>query len=114
MKKPMPPVIVISSHVVRGAVGNRAAVFALEVLGHRVWAVPTIILPFHPGHGKGTRIIAPAEQFEALLTDLLNSRWIGEVGGVLTGYLAKPGSGHCDGRFHQCPQKTGRWRCPCL
>ncbi len=88
MKKPLPPVIVISSHVVRGTVGNRAAVFALEVLGHRVWAVPTIILPFHPGHGKGTRIIAPAEQFEALLTDLLNSRWISEVGGVLTGYLA--------------------------
>ena len=29
-------VIVISSHVARGSVGNRAAVFALETLGHPV------------------------------------------------------------------------------
>ena len=41
-------VIVISSHVVRGTVGNRAAVFALETLGHPVWALPTVILG--PGH----------------------------------------------------------------
>ena len=32
-------VIVISSHVARGSVGNRAAVFALETLGFPVWAV---------------------------------------------------------------------------
>lgn len=87
MKK---PVIVISSHVARGSVGNRAAVFAMEVLGHPVWAVPTVILPFHPGHGTGTRIIPPAEQFESFLGDLLNSRWISEVGAVLTGYMANP------------------------
>ena len=85
MKK---PVIVISSHVARGSVGNRAAVFALEVLGHPVWAVPTIILPFHPGHGMATRIIPGAEQFSAFLDDLANSRWIAEIGGILTGYLA--------------------------
>ncbi|MBE0694401.1 MAG: pyridoxal kinase, partial [Aquamicrobium sp.] len=39
-------VIVISSHVARGTVGNRAAVFALETLGLPVWAVPTVILPW--------------------------------------------------------------------
>ncbi|TGR73387.1 pyridoxal kinase, partial [Mesorhizobium sp. M1C.F.Ca.ET.189.01.1.1] len=49
-------VIVISSHVARGSVGNRAAVFALETRGFPVWAVPTIILPWHPGHGRATRI----------------------------------------------------------
>ena len=42
-------VIVISSHVVRGTVGNRAAVFALETLGFPVWAVPTVTLAWHPG-----------------------------------------------------------------
>ncbi|MGO8536034.1 pyridoxal kinase, partial [Rhizobium ruizarguesonis] len=41
-------VIVISSHVVRGSVGNRAAFFALETLGHPVWALPTIERPW-PG-----------------------------------------------------------------
>ena len=34
-------VISISSHVVRGSVGNRAVVFALETLGYPVWALPT-------------------------------------------------------------------------
>lgn len=80
-------VIVISSHVVRGTVGNRAAVFALETLGFPVWAVPTVTLAWHPGHGPATRIVAPSGQFSALLADLGRSPWLGEVGAVLTGYL---------------------------
>ena len=80
-------VIVISSHVARGSVGNRAAVFALETLGHPVWAVPTVILPWHPGHGRATRIVPDPEQFAALMKDLENARWLGEVGAVLSGYL---------------------------
>ena len=84
-------VIVISSHVARGSVGNRAAVFALETLGHAVWAVPTIILPWHPGHGRATRIVPPPDAFDALIGDLASSPWLGEVGAVLTGYLGHPG-----------------------
>ena len=80
-------VIVISSHVVRGAVGNRAAVFALETLGFPVWAVPTVILPWHPGHGRGTRIVPDADQFASLLGDLEKAPWLGEVAAVLSGYL---------------------------
>ena len=80
-------VIVISSHVARGSVGNRAAVFALETLGHPVWAVPTVILPWHPGHGRATRIVPEPDQFAALMKDLENARWLGEVGAVLSGYL---------------------------
>ncbi|MBX3598739.1 MAG: pyridoxal kinase PdxY [Rhizobiaceae bacterium] len=80
-------VIVVSSHVVRGSVGNRAAVFALETLGNPVWAVPTVILPWHPGHGRATRIVLAAEQFAALMHDLESAPWLGEVAGVLSGYL---------------------------
>lgn len=80
-------VIVISSHVARGSVGNRAAVFALETLGFPVWAVPTVILPWHPGHGRATRIVPEPAQFAALMKDLENSLWLGEVAGVLSGYL---------------------------
>lgn len=83
-------VIVISSHVVRGTVGNRAAVFALEALGLPVWAVPSVVLPWHPGHGRATRIAPPAEEFSALLADLSAAPWLGEVGAVLSGYLAGP------------------------
>ncbi|TKT82946.1 pyridoxal kinase PdxY [Aquamicrobium sp. LC103] len=80
-------VIVVSSHVARGSVGNRAAVFALETLGFPVWAVPTVILPWHPGHGRATRIVPPADGFAALMRDLEGAPWLGEVGAVLSGYL---------------------------
>jgi pyridoxine kinase len=86
-----PSVIVISSHVVRGSVGNRAAVFALETLGFPVWAVPTVVLPWHPGHSRATRIVPPAADFSALIDDLCSSPWLGEVGGVLSGYLGDAG-----------------------
>lgn len=83
-------VIVVSSHVARGAVGNRAAVFALETLGFPVWAVPTVILPWHPGHSRATRIVPPADQFAALLADLERAPWLDEVDAVLSGYLGDP------------------------
>ena len=82
-------VIVVSSHVARGSVGNRAAVFALETLGFPVWAVPTVILPWHPGHSRATRIVPPPEQFAALMGDLESSPWLGEVTAVLSGYLGE-------------------------
>lgn len=81
-----PAVLVVSSHVVRGAVGARAA-FALERLGHRTWTLPTVILPWHPGHGAGRRIVPAAEDFAALAADLARAPWLGEIGAVLTGYL---------------------------
>lgn len=82
-----PAVIVISSHVVRGSVGNRAAVFALETLGFPVWALPTVVLPWHPGHSRATRIVPGPEEFSALIDDLCGASWLGEVGAVLSGYL---------------------------
>jgi pyridoxine kinase len=80
-------VIVISSHVIRGSVGNRAAVFALETLGFPVWALPTIVLPWHPGHGPSTRMTFPESDFDKTIDDLIRAPWLGEVKGVLTGYF---------------------------
>ena len=82
-----PAVIVISSHVARGTVGNRAAVFALESLGFPVWAVPTVMLPWHPGHGKATRIVPDVKSFAGLVEDLGKARWLPEVGAIISGYL---------------------------
>ncbi|WP_099867024.1 pyridoxal kinase PdxY [Pararhizobium haloflavum] len=84
-------VLVISSHVVRGSVGNRAAVLALELLGHPVWALPTVILPWHPGHGPSTRMALDAGTFGAMIDDLCGAPWLGEIGAVLSGYLGDPG-----------------------
>ncbi|QLF68838.1 pyridoxal kinase PdxY [Peteryoungia desertarenae] len=85
--KSRPSIIVISSHVVRGAVGNRAAVFALESLGYPVWALPTVILPWHPGHGASTRLAFADSDFERAVDDLIRAPWLGEVKAVLTGYF---------------------------
>ena len=71
----------------RGTVGNRAAAFACEALGHPVWSVPTVLLPWHPGQGTGTRMTWPVEGFASLMDDLAGSSRLDEVGGVLTGYL---------------------------
>ncbi|WFU08873.1 pyridoxal kinase PdxY [Rhizobium sp. CB3090] len=80
-------VIVISSHVVRGSVGNRAAVFALETLGHPVWALPTIVLPWHPGHGRSTRLTFAEADFDHAINDLIAAPWLTEVKAVLSGYF---------------------------
>lgn len=80
-------VIVISSHVIRGSVGNRATVFALETLGCPVWAMPTVVLPWHPGHGRSTRLTFSEDDFENAVEDLLRAPWVGEVKAVMTGYF---------------------------
>lgn len=85
-----PAVISISSHVARGTVGNRAVVFALESLGHPVWSVPTVTLPWHPGHGPSTRLVPDEAGFERFVSDLCEAPWLGEVGAVITGYFGAP------------------------
>jgi pyridoxine kinase len=80
-------VIAISSHVVRGSVGNRAVVFALEVMGFPVWALQTVTLPWHPGHGPATRVVFPEADFERVIDDLIRAPWLSEVKAVLTGYF---------------------------
>ncbi|MCD2178463.1 pyridoxal kinase [Rhizobium sp. C1] len=87
-------ILSISSHVMRGAVGNRAAVFALETRGHSVWSVPTVILPWHPGHGRSTRIAVETEAFAGALSDLKGAKWRGEVRAAMTGYFADAGQVH--------------------
>ena len=84
-------VIAISSYVMRGKIGNRAIVFALETLGYNTWSVPTIVLPWHPGHGRATRLQFEGEAFATALRELGESRWRGEVRAVISGYLANAG-----------------------
>lgn len=81
-------VLVISSHVARGSVGLRAISFALERLGFTVWAVPTVLLPHHPGHGAVTRIVPDEDRFAELLDALLQRAGNAPISAVLSGYLA--------------------------
>src|SRR5688500_5012756 len=83
-------IVAISSHVARGAVGNRAMVFALERLGFTVWAVPTVILPHHPGHGIAERIVPDDKLFAGTLQTLVKDGRAAGVAAVVSGYLASP------------------------
>ncbi len=80
-------ILVITSQVVRGGISGRGLTFALERIGHPVWFLPTILLPWHPGHGKATRIVPPSESFNAIAEDLAGSEKLGEIGAVISGYL---------------------------
>lgn len=88
-------VLAISSQVARGSVGLRAAGFAMERLGLPVWKVPTVWMPWHPGHarafGMPPRSPTPDDVFEESLMALVGLPVIGEVGAVLTGYFASVG-----------------------
>lgn len=81
------PILVVTSQVVCGAIGGRGAVFALERLGFPVWFLPTVLLPWHPGQGKGTRMVPPAADFAGLVDDLAGSGMLSSVSAVITGYL---------------------------
>jgi pyridoxine kinase len=87
-------VLLISSDVAYGHVGNAAARFALQRLGHEVLALPTIVLSSHLGYRKvGGQRIDP-ETLSGMLLALDANNVIGSVDAVLTGYL--PTSRHVE------------------
>lgn len=90
----LPAIAIVSSHVARGCVGLRASGFACERLGHQVWSVPTVSLAFHPGHGPSARLVTATSDLEAHLTSLAQSKWSGEVGVIMTGYLGDAEQAH--------------------
>jgi pyridoxine kinase len=75
------PVIVVNSLVARGSVGGRADLAVLGRLGFPVTFVPTVLLPWHPGHGPGTRVVVDP----ALAADLAARPET--AAGCLTGYF---------------------------
>lgn len=87
-RPPSSAVLVVSSQVARGAIGARAAVFALERLGLTTWLVPTVWMPWHPGHGRSTRLVPDVDDFAAALAEIAESPAAAEIGTVVTGYFA--------------------------
>ena len=45
-------ILSIQSHVAYGYVGNKAAVFPLQSMGHEVWPVNTVQFSNHTGYGR--------------------------------------------------------------
>jgi pyridoxine kinase len=83
-------VLSIQSEVVRGHVGNSVARFALQRLGLDVWAVPTVVLSNHPGHGKVRGEAVPAQRMADLIAGLGEHGWLRQCDGIVSGYLGEP------------------------
>jgi len=87
----MARILSISSQIVAGHVGHSASVFPLQCLGHEVMALPTILLPYHPGHGSpppASIVRTDADTLEAVLTALEARGWLDGLDAVFTGYFA--------------------------
>ena len=79
-------ILSIQSHVSYGHVGNSAAVFPLQRLGHEVWPVYTVNFSNHTGYGQwGGSAIAATEV--AAIIDAMDARGaLARVDAVLSGY----------------------------
>ena len=84
---PMAKVLSISSQVVCGHVGNSAAAFVMQRMGHDVLAVPTIILSNRPGYKAIAGHRTDPQKLSAMLEAVLENGWLADVDAVLTGYV---------------------------
>ncbi len=81
-------VLLLSSHVARGAVGLRAAGPIFNRFGIKTIEVPTVFLSHHPGHGSPAGAARPAQDIADAVAALGMKGWLGAVDAVVTGYFA--------------------------
>ena len=79
-------VLSIQSSVAYGHVGNSAAVFPLQRLGHEVWAVHTVHLSNHTGYDTWRGPQHPATDVAAVLAGIAERDVFREIDAVLSGY----------------------------
>ena len=77
----------LQSHVAYGYVGNRAATFPLQRLGHEVWAVNTVEFSNHTGYGAWKGRAAPAEQVADIVHGIEALGMLSRCDALLTGYV---------------------------
>ena len=77
----------IQSHVAYGHVGNSAAVFPLQRLGHEVWPVLTVNFSNHTGYGAWGGPLIPADDVRSVVSGIEDRGVLGTADGVLSGYL---------------------------
>jgi pyridoxine kinase len=81
----------IQSSVAYGHVGNSAATFPLQRLGHEVWPVHTVVFSNHTGYGEWRGPLLPPDDVRAVVTGIAERGVLATCDGVLSGYLGGPG-----------------------
>jgi pyridoxine kinase len=86
-------ILSIQSHVAFGYVGNSAAVFPLQRLGHEVWPVLTVNFSNHTGYGEWRGpVVAPGE-VAAVVAGIEERGALAGISAVLSGYQGDPAVG---------------------
>ncbi|WP_248583275.1 pyridoxal kinase PdxY [Nocardioides sp. InS609-2] len=87
-------ILSIQSSVAYGHVGNSAAVFPLQRLGHEVWPVFTVHFSNHTGYGAWRGPLLSPDDVREVIIGIEERGVLGEVDAVLSGYQG--GSGIAD------------------
>lgn len=79
-------ILSIQSSVAYGHVGNSAAVFPLQRLGHEVWPVFTVHFSNHTGYGAWRGPLLSADDVREVITGIEERGVLDQVDVVLSGY----------------------------
>ena len=83
-------IISIQSHVAFGHVGNSAAAFPLQRLGHEVWPVNTVLFSNHTGYGAWRGDVLAVSTVREVLAGVEERGGFDRAKAVLSGYLGTP------------------------
>ncbi|MGA8256362.1 MAG: pyridoxal kinase PdxY, partial [Nocardioides sp.] len=83
-------ILSIQSSVAYGHVGNSAAVFPLQRLGHEVWPVLTVHFSNHTGYGEWRGPVLSADDVADVIRGIGDQGKLGEADAVLSGYQGDP------------------------
>ncbi|KQW48609.1 pyridoxamine kinase [Nocardioides sp. Root1257] len=86
-------ILSIQSSVAYGHVGNSAAVFPLQRLGHEVWPVLTVHFSNHTGYGAWRGPLLAADDVREVIAGIEDRGVLGEADAVLSGYQGDPAVG---------------------
>lgn len=84
-------ILSIQSSVAYGHVGNSAAVFPLQRLGHEVWPVYTVHFSNHTGYGAWRGPLLDPEDVREVITGMEERGALARVDLVLSGYQGSEG-----------------------
>ena len=84
-------ILSIQSSVAYGYVGNSAATFPLQRLGHEVWPVLTVHFSNHTGYGSWRGTVLDPAVVADVIRGIGDRGALEDVDAVLTGYQGSPG-----------------------
>jgi len=86
-------ILSVQSSVAYGHVGNSAAVFPLQRLGHEVWSVLTVHFSNHTGYGAWRGPLLAPEDVREVIAGIADRGVLGTADAVLSGYQGDPAMG---------------------